>query len=97
MGKTETGKKDDVDKMQWSLMPWEQLETVLEVLEYGANKYGPYNWQQLENARDRYFSAALRHLLTSQIKDDDNESGLPHLAHAVCNLLFLLWFERNKK
>jgi hypothetical protein len=28
----------------------------------------------------------------------DPESGLPHLAHAVCCVLFLLWFdERSSK
>jgi len=43
-------------------------------------------------------SAAMRHLI-ARIKGQqvDEESGLPHLAHCVCCLLFLLWFDDNDK
>ncbi|WP_228144548.1 dATP/dGTP diphosphohydrolase domain-containing protein [Moraxella lacunata] len=27
----------------------------------------------------------------------DGESGLPHLAHAVCCLIFLMWFDGSEK
>lgn len=27
----------------------------------------------------------------------DSDSGLPHLAHAVCCLLFLMWFDGDQK
>lgn len=85
------GRKDDADKTDWSLMPWKELEDVANVLTYGAKKYAPDNWKHVENHRDRYFSAAMRHVLARRAGElADPESGLPHLAHAVCCLLFLM-------
>ena len=28
---------------------------------------------------------------------NDPDSGLPHLAHAVCCLLYLIWFDSQEK
>lgn len=85
------GRKDDADKTDWSLMPWKELEDVAKVLTYGAKKYAPDNWKHVENHRDRYFSAAMRHVLAWREGElADPETGLPHLAHAVCCLLFLM-------
>jgi hypothetical protein len=70
---------------------------VVRVLTHGANKYGVGNWQHVPEARDRYFAAAMRHLIAwreGQLVDLD--SGLPHLAHAAASLLFLLWFDDSK-
>jgi len=52
---------------------------------------GAGNWRKVPNARERYYAAALRHLeawRADWIADD--ESGLHHLAHAMCCLHFLL-------
>lgn len=58
---------------------------------------GRDNWKQLDNQRQRYFAAAMRHLTQWQSgKILDEESGQHHLAHAACNLLFLLWNEDNE-
>ena len=61
----------------------------------GAEKYADNNWQYVDNADDRYYAAILRHLVEwrkgSKI---DSESGLNHLAHVMCNVLFLLWFDQ---
>ena len=44
----------------------------------------------------RYFSAAQRHLLAwNDGEDNDPESGLPHLAHASCNLMFMLYHTKH--
>ena len=89
-----TGIKYDTDKVRWELMPWSELEQVAKVMAYGAEKYDADNWKHLGGARPRYFAAALRHLFAWwRGETDDPESGLPHLAHAACNVLFLLWFE----
>ena len=87
-------KKNDEGKLQWSLMPFEQLEDVIKVLMKGAEKYGAGNWKKCDDFR-RYEDALMRHV-TSYIKgekDDDGEGGdgLPHLAHAICNCLFLMY------
>jgi hypothetical protein len=89
-----TGVKRDRGKPRWSLLPWGALASVVGVLEYGASKYDVDNWKRVENPRQRYFDAAMRHLLAWHMGEvHDPESGLPHLAHAVCCVLFLLWFD----
>lgn len=88
------GRKYDSNKPRYSLLPTGTVNQVVQVLEYGAVKYEPENWQHVPSARTRYYDAAMRHI------DDwwngseiDEESSLPHLAHAICCLLFLLWFD----
>ena len=67
-------------------------------MEFGAAKYGQDNWQRVPEARQRYFDAAMRHLLAWWDGERlDAESGLPHLAHAGCCILFLLWADRDAK
>ncbi len=85
------GIKHDHGKRRWCLMPWAAAGLLVDVLGFGAKKYGDNNWRFVENGRDRYFDAALRHLLAwRQGERLDAESGLPHLAHAACCVLFLL-------
>jgi hypothetical protein len=90
----EVGRKDDTGKPDWSLMLWEQLEEVQAVLDYGAKKYKPYNWMLVDTPSTRYLSAMLRHMVAYAKGDRlDAESGLPHLAHAICCALFLMYFD----
>ncbi len=57
---------------------------------------GAGNWQKLPEARVRYFDAAQRHLIAWYLgESNDPESGLPHLAHCACCILYLLWFQLN--
>ncbi len=88
-------KKYDQEKDRWDLLPIAPIEQLVKILGFGAKKYGDNNWQTLENFEDRYYAAALRHITKwrkGSIKDE--ESGLPHLAHAMCCLTFLLWREK---
>lgn len=88
------GVKFDYDKPQWSLMPWKALSQVVDVLTYGAKKYAPDNWKKVPNARQRYIDAGFRHLTAyASGEKNDSETGLSHLAHAMCCLLFLLAFD----
>ena len=60
------------------------------VLDYGAKKYGRDNWRNGLKF-SRALDAALRHILAfNSGEDNDPETGLSHLAHARCNLAFLL-------
>lgn len=87
----EKGEKHDQAKPRFSLIPHQALWQVVAVLEFGAKKYGAENWRGVENARQRYFDACHRHLNAWwQGESVDDESGLPHLAHAVCCLIFLM-------
>lgn len=85
------GRKDDQGKARYDLVPSGAEALVVSVLTYGAIRYGPDNWRHVPDARARYFAAARRHLARWRLGEDlDPESGLPHLAHATCCLLFLL-------
>jgi len=94
------GSKHDIGKAPWHLLPWEEVEEVVKVLQHGAAKYGEFNWMQVPDARKRYFSAAMRHLAAyanGQGRDlMDKESGLSHMSHAVCSILFIMHFERGR-
>lgn len=88
---SDQGHKFDTDKPRWDLLLWPEIETIVKVLTYGAKKYGEYNWVQVEPFKDRYFAAFMRHIVAWQSGEDiDAESGLPHLAHAACSILFLM-------
>ena len=88
------GRKFDDGKPRWDLMPFACLNEVVKVLTFGAKKYDDNNWQQIEHPRDRYFAATLRHLTHRKVGEKyDEETGLHHIAHAICCLLFFLWFD----
>ena len=89
--------KNDNGKLQWSLMPFEQLEDVVRVLMNGAKKYSKDNWKKCDDIT-RYKDALMRHVV-AYCKGEalDPEDCLPHLAHAICNCLFLMWFSSQEK
>lgn len=92
------GVKYDSGKLQWTLLPFRAINEVLEVLAFGAKKYAADNWKIVPEARTRYVDAAFRHLTDWHLKERlDGETGKSHLAHAICCLLFLLWFEQEDR
>lgn len=92
------GRKDDQDKPRPSLLPVKPLMAIVDVLTFGVRKYAKDNWQIVENAEERYEDAMLRHIHAWQAGEkNDTESGLHHLAHAGCCILFLLHFELENK
>lgn len=83
-----SGRKDDKDKPRVDLFPWPAVGPVTRVLEFGAKKYAAHNWRQ-GFTRTRLLAAALRHILADlEGETFDPESGLPHLDHAACMILF---------
>ena len=67
------------------------LYRVGQVMEEGAKKYGPMNWRDAKVTTSTYVNAAMRHLLAYQDGQDlDEETFLPHLAHAAACLMILL-------
>jgi hypothetical protein len=91
------GRKDDSEKLRWDLLPVSELEDIIGVLSYGAKKYGDDNWKSVTTPRRRYFAAACRHVFAWWRGETfDPESGLHHLAHAGCSLLFLVWFDKRE-
>lgn len=55
--------KSDQGKADWSLFPWDAAKAILRVLEYGAKRYSRGGWRKVEDAKERYSNAALRHLV----------------------------------
>lgn len=78
------------------------LRLVQATMEYGAQKYEEHSWRDVPNAEARYFRACARHnqermmCMNGQgnarpiLEGADSESGLPHIAHEVFNLLALM-------
>lgn len=84
----DVGRKYDQDKIRYSLLPSDILREVVEVLEFGAKKYGAHKWHLVPDAKQRYWDAALRHIWQSIKEPLDSETGKFHEAHAICCLLF---------
>lgn len=85
------GRKDDKGKIPMGLMSSIALIELSKVLQYGAIKYDRDNWRS-GLAYSRVIDAVLRHLYKWKdgIEEVDDESGVSHLAHAMCGLMFLL-------
>ena len=84
--------KHNQGKPQWTILLnnfKEELEGVVRVFEYGAEKYDRDNWKQELPEPNFYLDPLYRHLLADG--DIDEESGLPHLHHALCCLLMHAW------
>lgn len=96
MTPTTTGAvKHDQGKAPMTLLSREALEQIALVMEFGRQKYAAHNWRQ-GFTWSRPLSAALRHLMAfNDGEDKDPESGLSHLAHAACCIMFLLEFEKT--
>lgn len=84
-------KKNDTGKLDYTLLPLSGLESVVQALEFGAKKYGAFNYKAKGFTTRRLCAATLRHVL-AYLKGEDNdpESGLSHLAHAGASILMLL-------
>jgi len=82
-----SGLKYDADKLRLDLIPPEIIQMLGEVFTYGGKKYGEGNWEK-GLSEDRLIGAARRHELAfAKGEEIDQDSGLPHLAHAAWNLL----------
>lgn len=96
----EEGIKYDTDKPRLAEMIIDFKEPLLalcKVWEYGADKYSKSNWKLVDNGKDRYTNAMLRHLLQEEDKDKDDESGLLHASHIAFNALARLYFILKEK
>jgi len=86
-----TGNKNDSGKLIMSeLLSSNAYSAVSAVLTHGAKKYERGNWK-LGFEESRLIDAAIGHInshLTGELLD--KESHLPHLAHAMCSLVFAL-------
>lgn len=88
---------DDSHKPPMAMLPGEPLRQVAAVMAMGAKKYGTHNWRK-GSAWSRYISSTLRHIFAwLSGETNDPESGINHLAHAACNLLFVIEWQSSGK
>ena len=92
---SEGGVKFDQDKPRPELYSPQAILAVSKILAYGAKKYADRNWEK-GIVYSRIYGALQRHLLAFWSGEDiDPESGLPHLSHAGCCMMFLLHYESD--
>jgi len=86
----ENGTKFDQDKPRMDLLDPKALTEVAKVMTFGAKKYGDHNWRG-GLRYSRFIAASLRHIMAYLGGEDtDQETGLSHIAHAMCCLMMLL-------
>jgi hypothetical protein len=94
---TGTALKFDDGKLPLHLLSTEAMNQTAAVLQFGADKYAAHNWRK-GFVWSRPLAAAMRHITAFNAGEDkDPESGLSHLAHAACCIMFLLEFEKTHK
>lgn len=87
--------KFDSAKPRMELLSRVALEGMAQVLTFGAKKYDSHNWRK-GFEWSRLIGAAMRHLTAILDGEDmDPESGLPHVDHLACCVMFLS--EHQKK
>lgn len=85
------GSKLDNGKVDWSLALWDAFHQCVAVQTYGATKYTRDGWRSVPDGVDRYQAALIRHFVAWKSGElIDPESNLPHLAHMMCNLAFIM-------
>lgn len=78
---------------RWFYSMMVEKDACAKVFEYGSTKYAAWNW-----AKGMKWSipiaCALRHAdaLWNEKEYLDQESGLPHIGHILCNLVMLLYY-----
>lgn len=88
------GTKNDKGKLHIELIPPEAITAMAKVLQNGAEKYGPRNWEVgIEYSRE--FAAAQRHLWMWWSGENIDESGHSHLAHALSAVAILVALEER--
>lgn len=84
------GRKFDSEKPRMDLLDTHALNEIAKVMGMGAKKYGDSNWRG-GLAWSRVIAAAMRHLTAFNAGEDlDAESGISHIAHLGCCVMFLL-------
>lgn len=88
--------KFDSDKPRYDLIDSEAIDELAKVLTFGAKKYEAHNWRRGINIT-RLCAALLRHIFSFlRGESNDPETGLSHVAHAMCCCMFILWTMKHK-
>lgn len=90
-----TALRYDDNKPRVDLLDPIALEGTAAVLAFGAKKYADHNWQK-GMKWSKVYGSLLRHIFKFMKGEDlDQESGLPHVDHIMCNAMFLANYYRQ--
>lgn len=81
------GRQSKVER-DWTLMPFDALALVLQVLQTGKEKYGRDNWKDIPIFD--HVQHMMEHAIASYQCSDDDSLYVEHLTHVVCRALFAL-------
>lgn len=83
-------------KMQWTMMDFKSMEPMIQVLMYGAKKYDRDNWKKACPKKLDLLDSLERHFVGLVAGESvDQESGLPHIGHLMCNAMFYSYWEQK--
>lgn len=82
-------------KANWHLVSFDDIEPMVRVLEYWAEKYSENNWKK-GFPKNKLLDCAQRHLIALyEWEEVDEESKQSHAAHVMCNMMMYLYHNRN--
>lgn len=91
------GTKHDQGKLPHHLVSKDAIEGLVQILQFGAQKYDSWNWSK-GLTYSRVYDALIRHLTAWFSGEDlDPETGMNHCYHVMCNAMFLAHFVSNPK
>ena len=83
-------------KVDWSEVPWEIIEYIPKVMNYGDRKHGKDTWKEVEDFETWFFNKIMRHITSWKNGNKiDQDSGYPALAHALVNILMIMWHDET--
>ena len=84
------GSRDNQGKERFDLLSPIALFSLANVITFGTQKYGDRNWENGFSMMD-CFAAIMRHAWKWALGETyDQESGLHHMAHVMCNCMFII-------
>jgi len=99
--------KDDTGKLDWTLIPWDEIEDMCRILhdncDENGGKYPRDNWKKhtKEDARRYYLGAAMRHLkemfVGNVLDDGPKGDGNLHSAHLMCCAAMIAWHDKKER
>lgn len=92
-----TGGYKKEGKPDYSLLHKSMFDPTAQALEYGAGKHGRNNYLDNPEVTDQELVAAARRHILETPDSVDEESGLPHLAHAAANIAMLFHRRAERK
>ena len=87
------GYKHDEGKPRTDLIPARAILQMANVLTFGADLpgYSDNGWKEVSDSTRKYTGAALRHIFKFMDgQQNDEKSGMHHLAHAMTDLAFIV-------